>query len=709
MIRPWLLASVALMIGAASVRAEPVAGSSSAEGPDTCEYWSPIHVTRPGQRKLHLAEFKRGYYFRGRNAVKGRTVPGWFIAQSTMLAAFFVDPYLRLGFTVPAGDTIDFVPDGEQTSIKVTMGWADLDARAIQGYRSITCPSGEPGARPISPPLSVSREPEKPLSDLADKYNKGVTSEPAKPKAAEAPKSLKKSMGEAAVELSPIRKNTPPDTPPTESMAEAMRRAVAPDAAKPAPRKAHAVCDAGTLQPLEALDEGALANLQLVGLRNQRTEVGGSDYLNVSGDLIPLDYAFDVTDSVGKLTTYEPVSNVTGAVKGSDLTWVSLPGQPRPVANPKAPRPAPVTLKMIVIGGAPEVVYSGFDRVSAELRKISRGPAPVEIAWYTIENSGATRLVAQYNSFEDLIKAASERVGDGRPAALTQGQIETLLDGIERLLTSQTTPIDKVYWLKGAYSLPSSFPARFERLLNAVSESKAVVRAPNGNVGKWLGVITARMPGFSIAYLKEPVYSMQIGDVIEEIDSKTESRRFIDDPNMVAVRLRASAAMRLAAQPAPAPSSDTPSLTGRLVHSAKDLFDQRGYLLAPDAANTLHAGLRAVQQLWTATEGAASVKESALKETAGRLKKSAPSLNDVLQDLPGGVSLKLPRGLPDWIRKPLKDLNATESLAAYSFVSRYAAGVEKLVQSNAKLAEAGTEQSCALTFVTEESLGFPKL
>ncbi|MCZ7643550.1 MAG: hypothetical protein M5U33_13800 [Pseudorhodoplanes sp.] len=202
---------------------------------------------------------------------------------------------------------------------------------------------------------------------------------------------------------------------------------------------------------------------------------------------------------------------------------------------------------------------------------------------------------------------------------------------------------------------------------------------------------------------------MQIGDVIEEIDSKTESRRFIDDPNMVAVRLRASAAMRLAAQPAPAPSSDTPSLTGRLVHSAKDLFDQRGYLLAPDAANTLRAGLRAVQQLWTATEGAASVKESALKETAGRLKKSAPSLNDVLQDLPGGVSLKLPRGLPDWIRKPLKDLNATESLAAYSFVSRYAAGVEKLVQSNAKLAEAGTEQSCALTFVTEESLGFPKL
>ncbi|MCZ7643552.1 MAG: hypothetical protein M5U33_13810 [Pseudorhodoplanes sp.] len=111
-------------------------------------------------------------------------MPGWFIAQSTMLAAFFVDPYLRLGFTVPAGDTIDFVPDGEQTSIKVTMGWADLDARAIQGYRSITCPSGEPGARPISPPLSVSREPEKPLSDLADKYNKGVTSEPAKPKAA---------------------------------------------------------------------------------------------------------------------------------------------------------------------------------------------------------------------------------------------------------------------------------------------------------------------------------------------------------------------------------------------------------------------------------------------------------------------------------------------------------------------------------------------
>ncbi len=712
MTRPCLLASLALLIGCALAQAQTAKSVRTEEPPYTCEYWSPIYSARPVQRRFHVATLPRDFRFPGRQTHKGRLVPGLFIAGSDMHVAFWMEnKFAGMAFTVPAGNVIDFVPDGEKAAVKVTGGWADFDARVsrtILNYPSVACPPGDADLRMVRPPLSLGRDADKPLSDLANKYNKGASSEPEKPKPAEAPKSLKK-LGEAIAESETARKNAPSDPPPSESMAEAMRRAVTPDAAKPSPKKVYAVCAATTLQPLETLDEGSLANLQLVGLRNRRTEVSGSDYLNVSGDLLPLDYTFDVADSVGKLVAYEPVLNAAAAGKGPELAWVSLPGQPRLVTKAKSQRAVPMLLKAIVVGGAPEVVFSGFDRVSAELRKISRGQARVEIAWYMIESTGAARFVAQYNSFEELIKAATERLGDGRPAALNEGQIETLLEGLERILMSQPAPVDKIYWLKGAYSLPSSFPARFERLLGAVSESKAVARAPTGTMGKWLAVITARMPGFSVAYLKEPIYSMQIGDVIEEVDTRSETRRFIDDPNMAAVRLRAAGAMRLAAQPAPAAGPDTPNLAGTLVHPAKDLFDQRGYLLSPEAAATLHRGLRAVLQMWATADGAASVKEDAVKEVAARMKKSTPSLSDVLQDLPGGLSLRLPRGLPDWIRKPLKDLNGAESQAAHSFVVRYAAGVEKLNQNGVKLAEAVHDHACALTFVPEESLGFPKL
>ncbi len=90
--------------------------------------------------------------------------------------------------------------------------------------------------------------------------------------------------------------------------------------------------------------------------------------------------------------------------------------------------------------------------------------------------------------------------------------METGLD--QKLMEGQARPVDRVFWIKGAYQIPSSIPRRFEEFITAVSPSEALVQTPSGRVGKWLVVVTARVPGFSVSYLKEPVYSHQIGDVL---------------------------------------------------------------------------------------------------------------------------------------------------------------------------------------------------
>src|SRR5262249_10689090 len=143
-------------------------------------------------------------------------------------------------------------------------------------------------------------------------------------------------------------------------------------------------------------------------------------------------------------------------------------------------------------------------------RRQSSGRANVTVEWYQPTETGSLGPVQRYESVEDFVRAADEHKGDGRPVPLGEIEIRAFLDSLQSILTAQTQPVDRVFWIKGGYMVPSAIPARLEEFIESVVRNSAPVRG----LGSWLTVVTARMPGFSIGYLQAPVYSKSIGDVI---------------------------------------------------------------------------------------------------------------------------------------------------------------------------------------------------
>src|SRR5262249_32224714 len=272
--------------------------------------------------------------------------------------------------------------------------------------------------------------------------------------------------------------------------------------------------------------------------------------------------------------------------------WVSLkygglrwkPGHRK--SEPQLP------VRVIVAGGAPEIAMSGLDAVGAELRKQSGGRANVTVEWYQPTETGSLGPVQRYESIDDFVRSADEHKGDGRPVPLGEIEIRAFLDSLQKILIEQTQPVDRVFWIKGGYMVPSAIPARFEEFIESVVRNSATVRGHSS----WLTVVTANMPGFSIGYLQAPVYSKSVGDVIMQPQfTGTVAPRYITDPKVLAARLWAAASTRAAAASA---SEAAPTASGKLVFDAKDVFSQRGYVLSLDTLAALRAHLATIDTMW---------------------------------------------------------------------------------------------------------------
>lgn len=462
------------------------------------------------------------------------------------------------------------------------------------------------------------------------------------------------------------------------------------------------VCSADGLKPVAALTGATFASPQMVGIRSLVTEVSGFDYLDVTGDAISIEEKYDVADSVGKLIVYEPVATVRQNSSSPLLVYVDGVDQSRAkrpaVAHPKMVR----VLRVIIVGGAQETSISGLNLVDAQLQDANGPEIRLSAEWHIVDQDGNIEFFGQFKSFAKLVDAATEMARGRRPDVLNEAQLTTLITGFETLLTRQANIVDRVFWIKGAYPIPGSFPSLFEKFITSVSSSSSVAHTPAGRAVKWLVVATARMPGFSIAYLKEPVYSYQVGDVLEESDGSNSPRRLIADPALLATRLRTSIAA-----PAVAENDSrvavASSLTGRLVFDAKDMFVERGYVLSAEAVSTLRGHLQHVAELWNG----AGVNLDVLAELSRKIGKASPTIVDILQ-IPDEKSYpRLPRALPEWAWKSVKDLNARDMLAVEKFVQSYANGAVKLEQVLSK--RPAGDQLCGLFYVPDKLFGFSKI
>ncbi|EJN13184.1 hypothetical protein PMI42_03476 [Bradyrhizobium sp. YR681] len=541
---------------------------------------------------------------------------------------------------------------------------------------AVDAPTSAPAASGANPPASPK------ISDL---FGGAAASPSDDPKSGRdgTPASAPGRPGAAAI--SPESPATPADTATAPTVK-------APEAAGRDGVSSRAVCDARSLAPLSMPNGTMVTSLQAVGIRNGAGQAKGFEYSG--SDTRPLGDRLNIGSSARQLVPYEVVAERR---LGSEPLLVSIAGaEPdrRAIGVAKTAK----TIRTIVVAGAAELSMSGLDLVGRELKKPGGEAVRLEIEWHSIDETGAVRHAGSYSSFEQLVKEAAARNRE-RPDVLGESQLLTLFDDVEKLLKAQTRPFDKVFWIKGAYAIPSSIPRRFERLIATVSSSSAAPHTPSGQLGKWLVVVTSRMPGFSLAYLKEPIYSLQIGDVIEEAEASAGPRHLISDPVVLAARLRStgSAAKTDGETARPAPIA-------KLAFDARDVFAERGYVLSPDAAVALQIHLQRVSRLWDA----AGLRPETLTGLENGTGKPQAAMLDILQASERSKYPQLPGLLPDWFRKPVRTLTPDEAKSAGAAVAAYLAGVNRLAVA-AREATANPHFDCQLLYVAEASFGFDRL
>ena len=211
-------------------------------------------------------------------------------------------------------------------------------------------------------------------------------------------------------------------------------------------------------------------------------------------------------------------------------------------------------------------------------------------------------------------------------------------------------------------------------------------RTTEGRSAKWLDIVSARTPGFTLNYLKAPLYAEQAGDLFEEGDGAGGERRLLGgaDAAKLTARVIARSAVNAGSQAGEASSNDQ-AADNVMVFDAKDAFDERGFVWA---SNVLAALARKVahMELWFPAPN-----------------DQDKTLEQLLQQ-PDAFP-KLPKELTassSWLRKRIKDLSEGESANAATLLKGVARGLDAAAQTSRD------NPDCAYVYAPETAFGFTK-
>jgi hypothetical protein len=699
-----------------------------------CDSWAPPPWDKKGVRRLLFpAPLIIGEY-PGALTVGGKTIKGKFLVRKEAVISLISEP---LGveptqqFITSWGAPLDFIAPDSPVPVKARIGRLFVLPPEYMGYY-FECLKGDSATALLASretPRSLAdvakpSKPAEPEHKLADVFSGAPPAERGEAPRADAGSPKPGDEARAADKGKPaadspsgLRDVFTPASPPPPGAAPARPDTAAPAEKTPRSRsdaialalrnletaKAKdtttpaSVCEFRTLTPLPVANGTVPASLQEVGFRNTRVEAHGFDYSG--SDARPLDGNLDIADSASKLVRYEAIA----ASPRSGTELISFPGTDE--SHLRRNRTPAKTLTMLVVAGPAELAMSGLDLVGNELRRPGAAPVDLDIEWHAIDESGALKFAGRYPSLEALVRDAAAK-GRGAPDLLGEAQLQVLFNGFETLLKSHTATVEKVFWIKGPYPIPSSIPQRFERFLRTVSDSSAVLHTPSGKPTKWLQIISARTAGFSIAYLKEPINAQAVGDVFEEAPGTVSGpRRLIgaEDASVLASNLRAALilASAMAKGGAEPPPPERETLAGKLVLDAREVFEQRGYLFSAQAAEALRNHLARVAGLW---EGPV-LRPDVLAALADETGKPSPSIADILQV--AAHYPQLPKTVPDWFGKPIRYLTPAESSAAKNAIAAYAKGANWLAEMIRNSAT-GTRASCGLFYIADAYFGFDR-
>lgn len=600
-----------------------------------------------------------------------------FASRKPQTIAIWASPRTlpKLVFTTMSGDPVRFTASEGDGRTRVTQRTTfgilhELPVNAFRAVGSVHCVPDPrwPGQmmateddaddlRDVLPPALFSEGRRKSLTEMFG------TPVPEKPK------SLEDSLGELSKpkEEKPKLADRFGDGSESESPAEAPADAVidptVPDAEPPA---RIAACVAANEYGVSfPMNDVAGPSSYTVGLRNDAASAVAFDYDRVSGLAFPTDIELDLSDSSGRTLSYRPVGSVQAGSDAASVVPVTVQGMDltrAKAAEAEVVGPLPL-FRVAVFGAANEIILSGLD----QLEQTARGNMPAvdtEYVWHRIGPTGKVSAGVAYGSLIELVSAAISQISaDGDMASLSEDDFEILLKQIESTILASPVTLNRVIMVKGAYQVPATTPVMLESMVRTINDSDRVEKGPTGKQTRWLWIVTARMPGFGVAYLKQPLASLESGDVIDEpADNPTSPRRLIVDIKTWSAKLVAAAQL-LAGPSAPKEAAAAAaSINDTLAVNAAELFAERGFLLTPDAADELLRRV-ALVELLTDDAAAAADDDYAGEQLRILTGKPAPSLADILG---AGVlleGLKPPKSLGAWGLVPIADAPASDAEA----------------------------------------------
>jgi hypothetical protein len=641
--------------------------------PTPCNKWEPPPVSRAADSLLvqlttHQGDVNGipGYYFEegARKSVRGRFLPP---AGKVFFKISIWDGYLKGNFryfTPMRGAELFFKPDSGENPIPVKFGLIRYPIAGLTEFRHSCVFSAGGSLEDYTDDAEFSGE--APMPDDGVIYGPpGRAASPSRPKIIR-PRQPAPTIGS----LIPKRddKAAPELAPPKTPIAELMPAPKPPvAAAKPADAasgKDLRICLPPAMTPITwpwNLDSSAFRPEKpiVVGRRSVKTTARLYEYINVSSSYIPK----------GEVTLKKNTSYLTGLefagrakteiIDGNEVQVlpVTIPGIDLSAAV-EIPKTG-VPLKIMVVGAPEEISISGLERIGKELEKDAKLDIKLQIEWHEVTATGDLLPPVTLEGLPALVRAAREKARKDYFITPNAQQFSDFITKFKAVMTNRTQPVDRVIWVKGAYILPNAAPVLIQDLLDAVAASRAVPRTPSGDIERWLYVVTARMPGFSVNYVKEPVNASNAGDVFMEREMGGPSRRLLDGPDAATFVRNISGAAMVRTRSGPAAARPA---VNKLILNANEILTERGYLLSPVALQQLAERLRLLSGAWDSDGKLTATAEEVVKNAGD---SSSTSIADVVAPI-------LPMLSPfsnDLVGTSIKSLSDADQKLASVFVT----------------------------------------
>lgn len=345
-----------------------------------------------------------------------------------------------------------------------------------------------------------------------------------------------RSFTDGVLGVMPVAIPAPPPVNPLSGMVPVSRYTPATPVVR---RTAQGPCD----RRLSAvtMHGGAPDDIAFVG--RIATTQAGEYWYSPSVDIFREETLLDLSSRLGQHVALETASTEPLEIDGAARTVmpVRFPGiddLPQVGAQPSTP-PEPDTVRLMILGDPATLTEAGLEDFGRFLQQELPGYA-TDVTWHSIAKDGTLDDGVRYGGLGELAdRAADLSTTDPKARLDTEAELKRFYDGLVRRLENAPVIYDAVLWITPGTQFPVETPGLTRDMIRNVHRGGRIRRTnDDAPAGDWLYVYSSQIAGFSGAFIKEVIERTTPRPGIFVERSAGSGGAIIENPELVAKRLR---------------------------------------------------------------------------------------------------------------------------------------------------------------------------